>query len=171
MSVTYDFLLQPQEIGAELPLEPLEAALLERGVKRRPDGAWVWSFLGGEVVGLPMREGPKVIAFELKVPLKDTTALVSAALKAAAELAQALGVRLLDPQLNYPVTFDSEASVGEEYLRQARYAGEYVGVSEAIGATTLAAPPDDAPNTGLRIVLALIVFGVVLFITFRALNG
>ncbi|MCC6337430.1 MAG: hypothetical protein IT380_25960 [Myxococcales bacterium] len=171
MSATYDFLLQPQENGAELPLEPLEAALKERGAKTRPDGAWLWSFAGGDVVGLPMRENGKVIAFELKVPLKDTTTLVSAALKAAAEVAQAQKLRLLDPQLNYPVTFDSEASVGEEYLRQARYAGEYLGVSEAIGATTLAARPDESSNPGLRILLALIVFGVVLFITFRVMTG
>lgn len=171
MSVTYDFLLQPQEIGAELALAPLEATLEGRGAKRRPDGAWVWSFSDGEVVGLPMREGPKVIAFEIKVPLKDTTALVSAVLQALAGVATDLGLRLLDPQLNHPVTFDAEASVGEAYLRQARYAGEFLGVSEAIGATSLAAPSRASSSSGLRILLALIVFAIVLFITFRVLTA
>lgn len=171
MSTTYDFLLQPAETGAPLALEPVESALTERGATRRGDGAWLWAFPRGEVVGLPVREGGQVIAFELKVPLKDTTELVASVLRGAAELAEALGLRLLDPQLNRAVKFDHEDAVGEAYLRNARYAGEYLGVSDALGATTLAAPPPESSGLGLRIVLALIVFGVVLFITFRALSG
>ena len=171
MSTTYDFLLQPTENGAPLALEPVEAALTGRGATRRGDGAWLWAFPRGEVVGLPVREGGQVIAFELKVPLKDTTELVASVLRGAAELADALGLRLLDPQLNRAVKFDHEDAVGEAYLRNARYAGEYLGVSDALGATTLAAPPPESSGLGLRIVLALLVFGVVLFITFRALSG
>ena len=170
MSTTYDFLLQPVEVGAPLALEPVEAALTERGATRRGDGAWVWAFPRGEVVGLPVREGEQLVAFELKVPLKDTTDLVASVLQAAAALADALGLRLLDPQLNRAVKFDQEDAVGEAYLRSARYAGEYLGVSDALGATSLVAPPPDSSGVGLRILLALLVFGVVLFLTFRALS-
>lgn len=169
VSTTYDFLLQPAEAGAPLALEPVEAALAERGATRRGDGAWVWTFPRGEVVGLPMRENAQVIAFELKVPLKDTTELVVSVLRAAAALAEALGVRLLDPQLNRAVKADQEGEVGEAFLRSARYAGEYLGVSDAIGATTLAAPPSESSSLATRIALALIIFAVVLFLTFRAL--
>jgi len=170
VSTTYDFLLQPVEVGAPLELEPIEAALAERGATRRGDGAWVWRFPRGEVVGLPVREGGQLVAFELKVPLQDTTVLVAAVLQAATTLADALGLRLLDPQLNRAVKFDHEDAVTEAYLRNARYAGEYLGVSEALGATSLVAPPPGSSGIGLRIVLALLVFGVVLFLTFRALS-
>lgn len=171
MTTTYDFLLQPQAHGGVLPLEQVEAALKDKGATQRPDGAWVWAFPRGDVVGLPLREGGQVIAFELKVPLKDTTELVAAVLRAAAELAEALGLRLLDPQLNRAVKFDAEDAVGDQYLDHARYAGEYLGVSDALGASTLAHRPDESPSPTLRILLALIVFAVVLFITLRALGG
>jgi hypothetical protein len=171
VGTTYDFLWQPQTAGAPLVLDSLEALLAEKGATRRPDGAWVWRFPRGEVVGLPVREAGQVVAFELKVPLQDKTELLSAVLHAASELAQAQGLRLLDPQLSRAVKSDDEGSVGDSYLRSARYAGEFLGVSDAIGATTLATPPSEGPSLGARLLLVLLVFGVVLFLTFRALSG
>jgi hypothetical protein len=170
VSTTYDFLLQPVEPGAALPVEPISAALGDRGARRRADGAWLWTFPRGEVVGLPVREGGQVVAFELKVPLKDTTELVGAVLRAAAEVADALGLRLLDPQLSRPVKFDHEDVVGEAYLRCARYAGEYLGVADALGASSLGAPPADTSGLGLRVALALVVFIAVALLTLRALS-
>jgi len=168
---TYDFLWQPATTGMPLPLDAIEAALAERGATRRGDGAWLWRFGRGEVVGLPVPENGRLVAFELKVPLQDTTELVSAVLHAATEIAQAHQLRLLDPQLSRAVRTEMEGEVSDSYLRSARYAGEYLGVSEALGATSLAAPPPEEASPGLRILLALIVFGVVLFLTFRALNS
>jgi hypothetical protein len=171
VGTTYDFLIQPQAPGAALGLDALEAVLVEQGATRRPDGAWVWPFARAEVVGLPVREAGQVVAFELKVPLQDTTELIAAVLRAASGVADGQGLRLLDPQLNRAVKFDEEGAVGDSYLRSARYAGEYLGVSAALGATTLAATSGEGTNVAARVLLALVVFGVVLFLTFRALSG
>lgn len=169
MSTTYDFLLQLAGVGRPFEAEAVETALAERGAARRGDGAWVWTFARGEVVALPMLEGGRVAAFELKVPLLEDTQLVSAVLPAAVALAESLELQVVDPQLNRAVRITDEGSVIDAYLRAARYAGEYLGVSAALGATTLAAPPEEKVGVGGRVMLALAVFAVALYFTYRAL--
>ena len=59
------------------------------------------------------------------------------------EFASALKLKAVDPQLGNAVSLASTSAVVDEFLRMARYAGEYLGVTEALGATTIGQPYDE----------------------------
>jgi hypothetical protein len=55
-------------------------------------------------------------------------------------------VRLIDPQLGRALTSNDSGAVADQFLRTARYAGEMMGVSEAVAAS-YAPPPEVVPRS------------------------
>ncbi|WP_407739325.1 hypothetical protein [Hyalangium sp.] len=145
----------------------MDALLSERGVLARPDGQRIWRLKSGDVeVGL-VRENGEVIATELRVPLSDKTELVREAVEEGATLATAAEARLIDPQLGRSLTANDSGAVADQFLRTARYAGEMMGVSEAVAAS-YAAPPEGMP-VGFKVLLALAGGGFLLYLLVSSL--
>lgn len=159
MAHTYDLLLQAKTPGEPAPLAALVTALNARGATVNPEGRGLWKLPGGEVTVEPLFEEGAVKGVDLRVPLADTTTLLENAVKELVEIVAEAGVRLTDPQRGDSVTLTSLSSVVDEYLRMARYAGEYGGVGAALGLTSYAAPPE-SDSTTLR---WLMIGGVFLF--------
>ncbi len=169
MAPSYDLLLQPGSPDTPFELAPVEAALTAANLTRRADGVWLLTLKFKELEVSVLRENGVALALQCRVPLSDRTEVVEAAVGWALELAGPLGLRVMDPQLNTVLTSVS-ASVSEEFLRQARYAGEYLGVSEAIGATHLARPLEGM-NATTRLMLGVVVFIVVTFFTISVVQS
>lgn len=106
-----------------------------------------------------LREGGQLLATELRIPLSDKTEFVREVVEEGASLAAAAEVRLVDPQLGRALTASDGGAVADQYLRTARYAGEMMGVSEAVAASY--APSPEGIPAGLK-VLALIAGGLFL---------
>lgn len=159
-------LLQSAEPGAPFPAEAVDAALLEAGVTGAAEGGSSWRLASGAVEVKPLIEGGQRIATELRVPLTDRTSLIRELVAAAAQVAARCGVSLLDLQLNRAVGEKDLEAVELRYLESARYAGEMMGVPEALSASF--APPPDSPfevKAGAKVVLALIgLFLLVLWL-------
>lgn len=157
--------------GAPYDAARVDALLAERGVIVRPDGGRTWRLKGGEVQVGELREGGQVVATELRVPLGERGELVREVVVEGAELARQAEVRFVDPQLGRALgPLDSEV-VAEQYLRTARYAGEMMGVSEAVAASF----PDPTPAAGFqpttKVVLGLLAFFALLYFLSGALVG
>ena len=157
--VRYELLLQSTVPGSPYDSTRVDALLLEKGAKARSDGQRVWRLKSGDVEVGELREGGQLIATELRIPLSDRTELVREAVEEGATLASAAGVRLVDPQLGRHLSANDSGAVADQYLRTARYAGEMMGISEAVSAS-YAAPPEGIP-TGFK-VLALLGGGLLL---------
>lgn len=114
---------------------------------------------------LPLREAGTVVGVELKVPLSSQTALLEEAVRWAVEAAQALELRVVDPQQGLALT-SASASVTDEFLRAARYAGEFAGVPDAVAVSSLAEHREGS-SAASRLLLAAVVFLVVLWGAFR----
>jgi hypothetical protein len=167
----YEFLLQPREVGQPYAPELVDSALAGRGVTQRPDGVWVWRMTAGEIEARHLLENGKAIATELKVPFSDKPDLVRQAVEEATAMAESVGLRVIDPQLNRTLTGRDAEAVAEEFMRNARYAGEYMGVSEALGASYTPKQEDQGLKPQTKILLAAIMFAVVMFITWRVIIG
>ena len=165
----YELLLQPREPTAIFELAPLEAALEARKATKRPDGVWVWKLAAGEVELRPVLENGRPVALELAVPFSDRDALVREVVGEAIALAEAGGVRVVDPTLGRALRLEDEAAVLESWLGAAKYAGEYLGVSSALGATYVPRDDEEGLKPGTKVMLALLVFGVFLFIGWKLL--
>jgi hypothetical protein len=167
MQTSYDLVLQAADPAAPLEVAPVDAAIRERGGFTRGDGALVWRFGPGEVVVVPLREAGVVTGLELKVPFSDRTDLLSALLTAGAEVAKSLQLRLVDPQLGRTVLEVDLAAVTDEYLRIARYAGQYFGLGDAFVSTVGRSEPDDGLSPALKGLLALLAFGMAMAAAYR----
>ncbi|MFZ5441602.1 MAG: hypothetical protein ACOZQL_16465 [Myxococcota bacterium] len=166
MQHTYDLLLQPGAVGEPLVLGPVVAALQERGAQLSDDGRGTWRLPDGEVTVSTVLEDGAVRSLDVRVPFHDTAALFDATVRELTELAEKTGTRVMDPQRNEVVLAGASS---DEYLRMARYAGEYGGVSTALGLTSYAAPPRE--DTGsLRWILMMAVFVVALYSGWRAIT-
>jgi hypothetical protein len=163
----YDFLLQVKTVGELLNLGAVETALTLRGALKRPDGAWVVTLQSGKVEGFAWRDEGVLSAFELKVPLSDKTELVQETLAFTLELAGALDLKAVDPQLGNPATLASGSAVADEFLRMARYAGEYLGVSEALGATNLGLTHAPESSAQSKVFWALGIFLLALYLAYK----
>lgn len=141
----------------------VDALLAERGAFARPDGTRVWRLKEGEVEVGQLREGGQLLATELRVPLSEKMDLIREVVSEGAELAKAAELRLVDPQLGRTVSAHDDGVVADQFLRTARYAGEMMGVSEAVAAS-YAAPSEGFP-VGLK-VLFLIGLGLFLLYAF-----
>lgn len=167
---TYDLLLL-----AKAPEEPFELAaaleaLTQAGGRLDAEGRGEWRLPAGVVEVLPSREGAELRGLELRVPLKDTTDLLEATVRAVAELPGAAERRFVDPQRGELASPESLGSLVSEYLRLARHAGEYGAVSEALGLTTYA---QELPSVSAssRVLLGLVAFFFALYVSWRVASA
>jgi hypothetical protein len=131
----------------------VDALLAEKGVKARPDGQRIWRLKAGDVEVGEVREGGQLIATELRLTLSDKTDVARELVEEAAVLATSAEVRLIDPQLGRALTANDSGAVADQFLRTARYAGEMMGISEAVAASY--APPPEVVPRGVKIFVAI----------------
>lgn len=147
----------------------LEALLLARGAKALPGGGLAWELPHGAVEVHPLREGGQWVATEVRVPLSDRDALVRDAVSQTAALAKEAEVRFFDPQLGRELSAQDEQPVVDQYQRTARYAGEMLGMAEAMPMPTSTEGQGFQPTT--RWVLTALVFFVVLYLVVNWMGG
>ncbi len=170
MAHTYDLLLQAGTPGEAAPVAALVTALTARGAVLSPEGRGLWKLSDGEVTIEPLLEEGLVKGLDVRVPLLDKTGLVEDVVKSLVDVAQLVQGRLTDPQRGDAATLTTLSSLLEEYLRMARYAGEYGAVSGALGLSTWASPPEEDSST-LRWVLLLVVFVIAGWAGWRTINA
>jgi hypothetical protein len=161
--VRYELLLQPVEIGAPYDPAGLETLLTARGAKEQPDGSRLWRLKHGDVEVRRLNENGRAVATELKVPLSDKTELIRELVVEAVQLAGEAGLKVVDPALSKTLTANDDGLVADQYFRTARYAGEYLGVSEAVLASYGAHEPEGL-KPGTKVLLGLIAFFVLLYL-------
>lgn len=170
MAHSYDLLLQARAPGEVAPVAALVTALTARGAQLSPEGRGLWKLPDGEVTIEPLLEEGTVKGIDVRVPMLDRTALMEEVVKALVEVAALCEGRITDPQLGQAVTLTTMSHLLEEYLRMARYAGEYGGVSAALGLSTWAAPPEE-DSTALRWVMIVAVFVFAAWAGWGAINA
>lgn len=156
--------------GAPYDAARVDALLAERGVLVRPDGGRTWRLKSGELEVGVLREGGQVLATELRVTLSERTELMREVVAEAAELAARAEVRLVDPQLGRALSGSDAQTVAEQYLRTARYAGEMMGVTEAVAASF----PDPTPTgfqPSTKVILGILAFFFLLYMLSSSLVG
>jgi hypothetical protein len=154
--------------GTSFDSARVEALLEARGAALRPDGSRTWMLQHGAVELRPLREGGQWVATEVRVPLSDRTELIREAVAKAAELATEAEVRLFDPQLGRALSAHDDADVTDQYLRTARYAGEMLGLAEAL-------PVSDGTDEGFqpttKVLLGIIGVFVLLYLLMNWLDS
>lgn len=144
--------------GTPYDAERVDALLAERGVVTGPDGGRTWRLKNGEIDVGTLREGGQVVATELRVVLSDRDELMREVVVEGAELAAQAEVRLVDPQLGRALSARDVEAVAEQYLRTARYAGEMMGLTEAVAASF----PDPSSSIGMKL-STKVILGVLGF--------
>ncbi len=167
MQRSYDFVLQAATQGDPAPLDGLVVALSGRGAELTAQGQGVLKVAGGEATVQPVLENGVTLGLDVRVPFHEKTELLEAVLKVLVDVAEVSQARLLDPQRGETASLGNFASITDEYLRMARYAGEYGGVSEALGLSTVAAAPDEDTGASVKWLLLLAAFLVALYAGWR----
>jgi len=154
--VQYELLWQSGDRGAPYPVEAVEAALAARQVIVRPDGGRTWVLKSTPVELGAVKEAGAQVATELRLSLSERDGPPRELVAEAAVVAAELGLVLFDPQLMRPITERDADAVAEQYLRTARYAGEMLGLPEAIAASF--APPVEPRllSPGMKVILLII---------------
>jgi hypothetical protein len=165
--VRYELLLQTMVPGTPYDSARVDVLLSERGAAARPDGVRIWRLKAGEVEVGTLREGGQIVATELRVPLSDRTELVRELVEEAAALAAAAELRLVDPQLGRTLSANDGGAVADQFLRTARYAGEMLGVPEAVAASY--APPPEGMSSTTKAFLGLGILLLFLYLLVDAL--
>jgi hypothetical protein len=166
---TYDLLLQARTPGEAAPVAALVTALTAKGAVLTPEGRGTWKLSEGEVTVDPLLEEGVVKGLDVRVPLLDRTALVEDVVKALLEVAQAAEGRVTDPQRGDALSPGGGSALVEEYLKMARYAGEYGAVSGALGLSTWAQPPEE--DSGIRWLMMIGVFAAALWLAWTGINA
>lgn len=146
----------------------MEQAIDAKGAVDIGGGTRRWRLASGEIEVSRLEEGGKTVGLELKVPLSERTELVSQTLRAGMEVATQCAVRLVDPQLGRSVSEKDDGIVSEQFLRTATYAGEMMGLPEAVGASFTEPAPGLKPGT--KVALGLVVLVIVLYFVVDALS-
>lgn len=171
MQHSYDLLLQGTNPGDPVPLDQLVAGLKDRGAQLSADGRGLWKLSGGEVTISPLQEDGGLKGLDVRVPYLGSSDLLETVLRELVDVAEAAQARVLDPQRGEAATLTTLSSVANEYLRLGRYAGEYGGVSEALGLSTWAATPDEESSSSFRWLMILAVFSVALYVGWRTISS
>ncbi len=90
-------------------------------------------------------------------------------MKRASALATEAGLRLYDPQLSRTLSANDADLVADQYFRTARYAGEMLGVSGALGAS-YAAPDEGTTGGATKLLFWAIGGALVLFVIFEVIS-
>ncbi|PZR12043.1 MAG: hypothetical protein DI536_17135 [Archangium gephyra] len=166
MQRSYDFVLQGRTPGEPAPLDQLLVALSARGAQLDAKGFGLLKVDRGEATVQPTLENGVTIALDVRVPFHEKLELLESVFKVLVEAAEVSEARLLDPQRNETASHASFSASADEYLRMARYAGEYGGVSEALGLSTMGAQPDE-DSSSVRWLMTIAVFLVALYAGWR----
>src|SRR5690606_1000894 len=158
--VRYELLWQSSVPGTPYPIETVNAALEARGVAARDEGGQTWVLRTVPVEVGPVMEGGVQVATELRLQLSDRDEGVRELVTEADAFARELGLVLFDPQLMSPITAKDADRVAAQFQRTARYAGEMLGLPEAIAASF--DPPEPQRLSGGVKVILLIVAVVLL---------
>lgn len=164
----YELLLQPSSQKLPFDVKAVEQQIAARGGTSEGESVRRWVLTSGALALEPVLEAGQPVALALKIPLGDRTELLAEALKAAAEVAQALTLKLVDPQLSRVVNEKDEGAVTEQFQRTARYAGEMLGLPEAVTASFQPEPQGLSP-TG-KVVLGLIAVAIILYFVVDAIG-
>jgi hypothetical protein len=160
LSVRYEFLLQapPGEVFDETRARAALAA-------RRPFDAASesrWQLTSGPLEVRPLDEAGKRLALELHIELAESDSQIREALREAAEAARESQLVLYDPQLNRPVGLSDEDAVASQYLRNARYAGEFGAVPGLAGMGVQPEIPGLKPGARLMLWVLAVIFVLLL---------
>ena len=170
MQHSYDLVFQSKQVGEAVVLQGVIAALTARGAAVSAEGRGVWKLDKGEVNVSPMTDGPKVLGLDVRVPFREKTELLEQVLQAMVDVAEATGLRVMDPQRGDEATLTTASSVSDEYLRMARYAGEYGAVSEALGLSSYVRPTTEPDSSPFRWIMIFAVFAVAIYVGYRAMT-
>ncbi|MHB8878079.1 MAG: hypothetical protein ACYC8T_30650 [Myxococcaceae bacterium] len=165
----YELLLQAKEPGAPYDPSPVDQALAARGVVQTPEGLR-WRLKAGEVEVRLLIEGGRSVATELRVPLSEKLDLVRELVVEGAAVAAQAGALLFDPQLTKGLSANDEGLVAEQFLRTAKYAGEMMGLPEAVGASYSGDDPT-ALKPGTKVLLGLVGLLVALYLLVDVILG
>lgn len=160
----YELLLQTGVPGTPLDVPKLEAALIQRGATALEDGCWAWKVGRATVDVHPLKEAGELKAMELRLQLTEDLEPIRELVREGAALAADAGVKLYDPQLSRTLSANDEGLVADQYQRTAKYAGEMMGVPEAVIASF--APAEEGLKPGTKVLLGLAAFFVVLYLVF-----
>lgn len=163
----YELLLQSALPGTAFEHAVVEAAVDARQATRRPDGSWVLRLAHGEVELSRWVEAAQVKALVLKVPLSHQLELIRETLHWALDVARETGTAVVDPALMRCLSANDEGALTDAYLQTARYAGQYLGVSEAVIASYGAAEPVGMGTQG-KVLLAIAAFLAAVFWAWRS---
>lgn len=162
----YELLFQPKVAGATYSDEGVTRSLGEKGVVPGAYGVGEWKLSHGVVEVGPVKENGVTIATVVRVPFSDKAELVREVLRDALAIAQANDVQLVDPQLQSGLSLASENNVADSFLRGAAYAGQYVGISEAVG-VAFATTEDEGMPLSTKLLLGFVVFVAAILATLR----
>ena len=155
--------------GAPFGAEMVDRALDGRGVPGEAGSTRPWTLKAGVVELRPLVEGGVRIATEVLIPLAETAALARECLAECARLAIETDTLLFDPQLLRQVTERDADALAEQFMRTARYAGEMMGVPEALPAAF--GIPRTGMRAGTKVFLGIVGFFVVLYLAADFLIG
>lgn len=166
----YELLLQTGRQGVGVDLVAVEGAFKARGALAGAGGELIWRLSQGEVTARPLVEGGSPVAMVLAVALSAKAELLEELVEKALELSLEAGLQLFDPQLSRPLGTNDQTAVHAQFVRTARYAAEYAGLSEAIGAG-YSAPVDTGLKAGTKVALGLLSLAVLLYLLAESLFG
>ncbi|MBI3182582.1 MAG: hypothetical protein HYZ28_10645 [Myxococcales bacterium] len=164
----YELLLQAPELGAPYDAARVDSLLASRGAAAEAGGR-LWKLKHGEVEVRPLVEAGRLIATELRAPMSASADLARELVLEGCVLAAEAGARLFDPQLGKVLAPADEGLVADQFLRTARYAGQYAGVPEAIDAG-FAGPEPGRLKAGTKVLLGIAGFLAVLYLIGRLLG-
>lgn len=170
MQHSYDLVFQSKTVGEAIALPPLVEALTSRGATLSAEGQGVWKPMRGEITFSLVKENGQLIGFDVRVPFHDSSELIELVAKAMLEISEAQNLRVMDPQRTDTVSLAGLGGLVDEYLRLARYAGEYGGVSEALGLSTYARPVDEE-SSSFKYLAALAVFVIALYAGWKTVTS
>lgn len=170
MQHSYDLVFQSKTVGEAIALPPLLEAFTQKGATLSAEGQGTWKPSQGEVTFGLVKENGQLVGFDVRIPFRDSSALLEAVAKTMIEIAEAQNLRVMDPQRSDTVSLAGLGGLIDEYLRVARYAGEYGGVSEALGLSTYSRPPSE-DSSSFRYLAAFAVFVLTLYIGWRTVSA
>lgn len=119
------------------------------------EGEQTWMLRTVPVEVGPVKEGGIQVATELRVRLSDREEGIRELVTEADAFARELELVLFDPQLMTPVTAGDADRVAAQYQRTARYAGEMMGLPEAVAAS-FDPPEPQRLSGGVKVILLII---------------
>ncbi len=162
---TYDLLLQPLTQGAAHDSDAAVAAFVAKGATARPGGRATLTVGKHEVELGPVREGGVVVATDVRLPLGRDTTFLAPLLALVMEVARASKLRVIDPSQSKELLETDVASLEDAYRRTAEYAGEFLGVGDALGRVEIP-PPEGITKMG-ALWLAAAVFLAAAWVGWR----